>query len=64
MPANTGTRIDIYQYGSGSTGIMANDAAVTVRSSNNWANIAGQYLTASIIKVQANTWMLFGNLKA
>ena len=64
LPANTGTRVDIYQYGSGNTKVIANDASVTVRSANNWANIAGQYLTVSLIKVQPNTWMLFGNLKA
>jgi hypothetical protein len=64
IPANTGTSIEIYQYGSGSTKIVANDAAVTVRSSNNWANIAGQYLTAKVVKVLPNTWILTGDLKA
>ena len=62
-PANIGTSIYVYQYGSGDTKIAANDAAVTVYSSNNWANIAGQYLTATAVKVQANTWMLTGDLK-
>ena len=64
LPANVGTYIDVYQFGSGTTKIMANDAAVTVYSSNNWANIAGQYLTVKALKVQPNTWMLTGNLKA
>ena len=64
VSANLGTRIDVYQYGTGDTKIMANDAAVTIRSSNNWSNIAGQYLSASIVKIQSNTWMLVGNLKA
>ena len=62
-PANIGTSIYVYQYGSGDTKIAANDAAVTVYSSNNWANIAGQYLTATAVKVQPNTWILTGNLK-
>ena len=62
-PANIGTSIYVYQYGSGDTKIQANDAAVTVYSSNNWANIAGQYLTATAVKVQSNTWVLMGNLK-
>ena len=62
-PANVGTSIEIYQYGTGNTKIIANDAAVTVRSANNWANIAGQYLTASVVKVLANTWILTGDLK-
>jgi len=63
-PANVGTVIDIYQLGTGTTKIVPNDAAVTVYSANNWANIAGQYLTAKIIKVQSNTWVLTGDLKA
>lgn len=61
--ANVGTTIDIYQYGSGNTKVIANDAAVTIYSSNNWANIAGQYLSATAVKVQSNTWMLTGDLK-
>lgn len=61
--ANVGTSVDYYQYGTGNTKIIANDAAVTIYSSNNWANIAGQYLTAKLVKVKANTWMLTGNLK-
>lgn len=64
FPANVGTTIDIFQYGSGQTAIRANDAAVTILSSNNWMNVAGQYLSASLIKVQSNTWILTGNLKA
>ena len=62
-PANIGTSIYVYQYGSGNTKIAANDAAVTVLSSNNWANIAGQYLSVTVVKVQPNTWILTGNLK-
>ena len=63
FPSNIGSTIEIYQYGTGTTKIVANDAAVTVLSSNNWANIAGQYLTASVVKVLPNTWILTGNLK-
>ena len=63
-PANVGTVIDIYQLGTGTTKIVANDAAVTVFSANSWSNISAQYQTAKIVKVQANTWMLVGNLKA
>jgi len=61
--ANIGTTIEIFQYGSGNTKIAANDGFVTVHSSNNWANIAGQYLSAKVIKVLANTWILTGDLK-
>ena len=64
LTANIGSTVDIYQLGSGNTKIIANDAAVTVYSSNNWANIAGQYLTVKAVKVQSNTWILTGNLKA
>jgi hypothetical protein len=63
-PANIGTTIEVYQYGSGATQIIANDAAVTVNSSNNWTNISGQYLTATAVKVLANTWILTGDLRA
>jgi hypothetical protein len=63
-PANIGTTIEIYQFGSGNTQIIAQTAAVTVLSSNNWANLAGQYLTATAVKVLANTWILTGDLKA
>jgi len=63
-PANVGTTIEVYQFGTGATKIIANDAAVTVRSSNNWANLAGQYLTATAVKVLANTWILTGDLRA
>ena len=64
LAANVGTTIDIYQFGTGDTSIIANDAAVTVHSSNNWANIAGQYLSATAVKVLPNTWILTGDLKA
>lgn len=63
VAANIGTTIEVIQFGTGVTKIVANDAAVTVHSSNNWANIAGQYLTASAIKVLPNTWILTGDLK-
>lgn len=64
LTPNVGTTVDIYQLGSGNTCIKPNSSAVSINSSNNWANIAGQYLTASLIKVRANTWILTGNLKA
>ena len=60
---NVGTSVEIYQYGTGQTTIRANSGSVNVHSSNNWANIAGQYLSATLIKVQANTWILSGSLK-
>jgi hypothetical protein len=63
LPANVGTSIDFYQFGSGNTGIKSKDATVTIYSANNWANIAGQYLSASLVKVKANTWILTGSLK-
>ena len=63
-PANVGTTIQVYQFGTGNTKIIANDAAVTVYASNNWANIAGQYLTVTAVKVLPNTWILTGDLKA
>jgi hypothetical protein len=61
---NVGTSIEVYQLGTGSTSIIANDAAVTIYSSNNWTSLSGQYLTASLFKIQPNTWILTGNLKA
>lgn len=62
-PVKVGTTVEVVQYGTGNTTIMANDASVTINSYNNWANIAGQYLTVRLIKVKANTWVLEGNLK-
>ena len=64
IPANNGTKIEIFQYGSGVTAIRPNSPSVNIYSSNNWANIAGQYLSASLVKVQSNTWILTGDLKA
>jgi len=64
LPANIGSTIEIYQYGSGPTTIRPISSAVTIYSSNNWANISGQYLTVSLVKILPNTWMLTGNLKA
>ncbi len=62
-PANTGTIVEIFQYGSGETTITPADINVTVNSSNGWSNIAGQYLSARLVKIASNTWMLTGNLK-
>ncbi len=62
-PVNIGSSVEVFQYGSGNTKIAANDAAVTVYSSNNWANIAGQYLSATVVRVLPNTWILTGDLK-
>ena len=64
LPANVGSTIEIYQYGSGSTTVQPISPAVTIKSANNWANIAGQYLTVSLVKILPNTWILTGNLKA
>lgn len=64
LPANIGTTIEVYQYGTGTTKIAAQTGAVIVNSSNNWANLAGQYLSATAVKVLANTWILTGDLKA
>jgi len=61
---NVGTTIEVYQLGTGSTSVVANDGAVTIHSSNNWSSLSGQYLTASLFKIHPNTWILTGNLKA
>ena len=63
QPANIGSTIEIYQYGPGPTSIRPT-SSVTIYSSNNWSNVAGQYLSVSLVKVLPNTWMLTGNLKA
>ena len=64
LPANVGSSIEIYQYGPGQTTVQPISPAVTIKSANNWANIAGQYLTVSLVKILPNTWILTGNLKA
>jgi hypothetical protein len=63
LPANIGSTIEIFQYGPGPTTIRPNTPEVTIYSSNNWANIAGQYLSVSLVKILSNTWILTGDLK-
>jgi lipoprotein-anchoring transpeptidase ErfK/SrfK len=61
---NTGSKVEVYRIGTGDVTIAANDAFVTILSSNNWANISNQYRSVDVVKIRANTWMITGDLTA
>jgi hypothetical protein len=61
---NTGSKVEVYRIGTGDVTITANDAFVTILSSNNWANISNQYRSVDVVKIKANTWLVTGDLKA
>jgi hypothetical protein len=58
-----GTKIDIAQYGSGQTTIVAT-SGVTVRSAGGALKMALQYSGASIVKIGTDEWYLFGDITA
>jgi hypothetical protein len=67
VPANatvafpTGSWIDVAQYGAGVTTITA-AVGVTIRSRDGKIATAGQYAGCTVIKIDTNEWMLFGDL--
>ena len=61
-PMDIGSRIEIVQYGSGKTQIVA-DAGVTIRTLIG-SFISGQYGCVTLIKRATNEWFLFGDLSA
>jgi hypothetical protein len=56
-----GTQIMIAQYGAGQTTIVAG-SGVTLRSDSGKLKIAAQYGGATLIKIAADEWYVFGNL--
>jgi hypothetical protein len=57
-----GTKISVYQYGTGKTQIIG-DAGVTVRS-NPGFYLSARYSVATLVKRAADEWILFGDLSA
>jgi hypothetical protein len=58
-----GTNITIIQAGAGQTTLLA-AATVVIQSANGWTKINSQYGAVTLVKKDANTWYLFGNLNA
>ena len=58
-----GTKIDIVQYGTGQTTIVA-ISGVTINSANSWLKINARYGAATLTKIGTNEWYLWGNLNA
>lgn len=61
FPVNT--RIDLIQYGSGQTSVVAG-AGVTIYSSGSKLKLTGQYSGASLWKKATDTWVLVGDISA
>ena len=57
----TGTRIDIIQYGTGQTTVVAG-SGVTIRSSGSKLKLTGQYSGASLWKKGTDEWILIGDI--
>jgi hypothetical protein len=58
-----GTTINIVQTGTGQVTVTAG-SGVTLNSRNSNTKIAAQYSGATIIKLDTNTWILIGDIKA
>ena len=58
---NTGTRIDIIQYGAGQTTVVPG-SGVTIRSSGSKLKLTGQYSGASLWKKGTDEWILIGDI--
>lgn len=58
-----GQRLEVVRAGAGDVTIAKN-AAVTLRSKNNYTKIANQYSGVVLIKTDTNTWLMIGDLKA
>jgi len=56
-------QIVVAQYGAGQTEIVAG-SGVTLRSKDGNLKIASQYSAATLVKIGANEWYLFGDLAA
>lgn len=56
-----GTKIDVVQYGSGTTSITP-ASGVTIRSNGGLLSVASRYVAVSLIKRATDEWYLVGNL--
>ena len=59
----TGTQVNIMMLGAGSTSI-APGSGVTIRSDGAKLTLNAQYAVATLLKIDTNTWVAVGNLKA
>lgn len=57
------TQIDFLQYGSGKL-TLAQGSGVTISSNLSMKSIAGQFQTATILKIATDAWVMFGSLSA
>ena len=60
---STGVQILLVRGGSGEVSGVA-DSGVTIKSANNYLSLNNQYSPATLLKVDTDTWYLFGDLKA
>jgi hypothetical protein len=58
----TGTQIVLVQLGAGQ--VTVGGAGVTLRSNGSKLKLTGQYAVASLLKINTDEWVLFGNLSA
>lgn len=63
VPFVSGQRLDIIRIGTGEVSI-AGTAGVTINSKNSNKRISSQYSGSTLIKIDTNTWVLIGDLKA
>lgn len=61
VPFPIGTSIDVVQYGTGQTTIVA-AGGVTLRSLDGLLSLATQYAAASLYKRATDEWVVIGNL--
>jgi hypothetical protein len=63
VPFVSGQRLDVIRIGTGEVSI-AGTVGVTINSKNSNKKISSQYSGATLIKIDTNTWVLIGDLKA
>ena len=63
VPFVSGQRLDVIRIGTGEVSI-AGTAGVTINSKNSNKRISSQYSGSTLIKIDTNTWVLIGDLKA
>jgi hypothetical protein len=59
----SGQRLDVIRIGTGEVSI-AGSVGVTINSKNSNKRISSQYSGSTLIKIDTNTWVLIGDLKA
>jgi hypothetical protein len=57
-----GTKIMVYQGGAGTTTIAPEDGTIVINAIGAANDISAQYGVATLIKIAANLWSLFGDI--